>query len=776
MLKFLVIQALNGGLLAALESPTGTGKTLCLLCASLAWLKHKRFELNKLPKNPSIEYKVPFIYYTSRTHSQLSNVVKELKKTCYKPRTAILGSRENLCINSLVKNGPGSNINLKCRIARSHKECKYFTTTDSIKISDFDCIDIEEMKSAAEHSNFCPFYFQRRKKENADIIFLPYNYIFEKKLLNILKINLDGSALLIDEAHNIEKVCEDSYSSELSIKTIDSCLEDLKGISLLVEKINDSLFDLPSIGKNRNNQDSKEEFLKKIDKAKLNENKNILVSLKNYLKSLDVKLGSWPNIGKRFLPKDLFEMIFEVSKKQDSNQSLLSGFAKSNSNNINKKGFNPENLPEHIKFLEMIDEGITQEFNKNSTLSSYVDFLNIIKELHLNYQTLKSKETEIYRIENDHDCMINNYKIFVLDEEDNNSSQKYQKNRESSMSTMRKISLFCLNPGLGFKHILDSGVISTILTSGTLSPLNSMEAELKCEFKIKLENKHVIDSKQVNFSILRNSLDNSRTVFDFRANNRGNDMNEKLGHVICDLIKVTPPGTGVLCFFTSYAFMNNCIQTWCNKSILSEMEKTKEIFKDSQNDRSKLGNIIQSFNSACGEGISNRRKGAILFSVFRGVSSEGIDFSDEKARMVIIVGIPYPNLGDIRVNLKKEFLDEYARKPNKMPSLKLKSGEWYLQNALKAVNQALGRVIRHTYDFGSMVLIDTRYKDLVNGNSFSKWLRENNKVYEDKQILERNKNFFDEMKCNLIYILTLNLLIINYKGVLIFSLYKAKEK
>jgi Rad3-related DNA helicase len=41
-------------------------------------------------------------------------------------------------------------------------------------------------------------------------------------------------------------------------------------------------------------------------------------------------------------------------------------------------------------------------------------------------------------------------------------------------------------------------------------------------------------------------------------------------------------------------------------------------------------------------------KGAILLAVCRGRSSEGIDFTDEIARAVLIVGIPFPSFVDKR--------------------------------------------------------------------------------------------------------------------------------
>jgi regulator of telomere elongation helicase 1 len=130
--------------------------------------------------------------------------------------------------------------------------------------------------------------------------------------------------------------------------------------------------------------------------------------------------------------------------------------------------------------------------------------------------------------------------------------------------------------------------------------------------------------------------------------------------------------------------------------------------------------------------VCENPKGALLFAVCRGKVkhfqtknlstanflqlSEGIDFADNHCRSVVIVGIPFPPLYDPKVMLKKAYLteqcqiqlqrqmeerkrqqkgDKTEKKTNQTMIMVQNPDQWYKIEGTRAVNQALGRIIRH---------------------------------------------------------------------------------
>nr|KAG5688345.1 hypothetical protein BaRGS_027887 [Batillaria attramentaria] len=98
--------------------------------------------------------------------------------------------------------------------------------------------------------------------------------------------------------------------------------------------------------------------------------------------------------------------------------------------------------------------------------------------------------------------------------------------------------------------------------------------------------------------------------------------------------------------------------------------------------------------------------GAVFMAVCRGKVSEGLDFADNNGRAVVITGLPFPPMLDPRVVLKMQHLDSLQAKAK---GQSLTGQQWYRQQATRAVNQAIGRVIRHKDDFGAIMLCDTSF-------------------------------------------------------------------
>ena len=265
-----VLQALSRSENALLESPTGTGKTLCLLCSTLAWqrsqaqllLNHKSESTSAIGSSSSItklagsQNRVPTIIYASRTHSQLSQVVRELRNTRYRPAHAVLGSREHMCVHPKVNklHSSSSNINHECSKLGKERKCRYRNALDgfvppsnehldhptdgggggcasmSLNPQHQPIMDMEEMIQMGKTMNVCPFYYTRGLVEHAELILVPYNYLFDKdaRETTLQDVPWENAVVIFDEAHNLESFASDSASFDLSNTDLAGCVNEVE--------------------------------------------------------------------------------------------------------------------------------------------------------------------------------------------------------------------------------------------------------------------------------------------------------------------------------------------------------------------------------------------------------------------------------------------------------------------------------------------------------------------------------------------------------------------
>lgn len=116
--------------------------------------------------------------------------------------------------------------------------------------------------------------------------------------------------------------------------------------------------------------------------------------------------------------------------------------------------------------------------------------------------------------------------------------------------------------------------------------------------------------------------------------------------------------------------------------------------------------------------------GGLLFSIVGGKMSEGINFSDELARCVCIVGLPYPNIGSAEMIEKMRYLDSMKLPPSStsLPAAENAGRAYYENTCWKAINQSIGRAIRHRADYATLVLIDKRYGRTNISTKLPHWL------------------------------------------------------
>jgi chromosome transmission fidelity protein 1 len=85
-------------------------------------------------------------------------------------------------------------------------------------------------------------------------------------------------------------------------------------------------------------------------------------------------------------------------------------------------------------------------------------------------------------------------------------------------------------------------------------------------------------------------------------------------------------------------------------------------------------------------------RGALLFAVIGAKLSEGLNFKDDLARAVVVVGLPFANLGSPELKERLKYVKRLEEKSEikKSSGMKDAAAELYENMCMNAVNQSIG--------------------------------------------------------------------------------------
>ncbi|XP_022135021.1 Fanconi anemia group J protein homolog isoform X2 [Momordica charantia] len=650
------------------------------------------------PNNKSQKKKTtPTIYYASRTHSQISQVIREYRKTTYRVPMAVLASRKHFCTNPYVRGK--ENIDEECKLLLKDQDagCCEFKNANKVKSHPtlqkggcHEVHDIEDLVKVGEIVKGCSYYAARSMADDAQLVFCPYSYIINPVIRGAMDVDIKGAIVILDEAHNIEDIARHAGSVDVEEDTLNKLQMELDQLchtdSLVYQPLYEMTQDLISWIDQRKTTLQKREFQHYVTCWTGNH-------AQRELQEANITQQCFPIL------LECATKAIKAASDTESDTAHLSGLS--------------------VITLEGLFSSLTYFFSRNG-------------------------------------CHMSDYQLAL---------QRYVKRDPGKVYVewTHTLSLWCLNPAVVFRDIADLS-LSVILTSGTLSPMNSFSSELGVQFGTSLEAPHVIDvESQVWPAIISTGPGNYPLNGSYKTAD-GYAFQDALGKSLEEIFLIAPGGC--LVFFPSYKLMEKLQNRWSETGQWSRLNARKSLFVEprggSQEDfdsilkgyydtirlgdnfavgKKRRGKKVRP-NYPCVTGCENPKEGAAFFAVFRGKVSEGIDFSDDNARVVIIVGIPFPNINDIQVSLKKKFNDTYKLSKNL-----LSGNEWYCQQAFRALNQAAGRCIRHKFDYGAIILLDERFQEERNRTYISKWLRKSVKQCDNFELsMEGLKSFFGNIK------------------------------
>lgn len=651
------------------------------------------------------------IIYATRTHAQLRQVVRELRRltacggTSHRTsvsrrcplRMNILGSRDHYCINATLQNAKttgalprdGNNLGEICDKLVALQQCPCVENYDVLSCSAIDgngvgfhkgdvVWDIEDLVAEGVQQQKCPYYASRDLIFYADITFSTYPYLLDPIIRH--ESHLEGalnnnSIIVFDEAHNIPSVCEEALSLESRCSTLN---EVIAALGLLVH---------PGGGMT-NVLSYPREFRLSAGHTLVEVFIFLFLTfraIKIYFKEIAV---SGPSDSHSLRYKHGSDIVQRIECAITEWRSRANSDATPSTNGNPKVSTKREC---HILF----QEAFSIVFSLGVTFNPF--------DIPLHLLALMKRWLMVLRF------LFQKPNAFALHSKEDRDHNGPKSTSNAEGDGELECEIRCLDGSLAFWHLLGSS-FKIILASGTLTPFSQLSRSLGVPTSMWrcMEGQHVVPRDQYSIVALTQTAqgNNLRCTFSSLSSE---SFQIDLGRTILRIIAESMKGGGAIVMVPNYKVLRSLFSAMTKEiegsspgsAELRRKLPLSNIFVEPRRPAD-LQEVLECFKAL------TKRSLAVLIGVYRGKSGEGLDFSDDMARMVVCVGVPFRPLTSWSVSAQREYNGE----------------EWYVDDALCAVNQAVGRCLRHAKDYGAIILLDIRYTEPYYQSKLSRWCKE----------------------------------------------------
>ncbi|EDV32677.1 uncharacterized protein Dana_GF22147 [Drosophila ananassae] len=663
---------------------------------------HETADIEEAP--PRDTFQSVQIFFCSRTHSQLAQIMAEVKKTPHLSwvRCISMGSRQQLCCNSQVRALKSvAMMNERCLdMITSRALPSQPSTSKKIRITGKESkpsrcplkgqhlieslrdlalsepMDIEELAAEGTSTGACAYYASRAALSEAHLILLPYQLLLDKSAREQLGINLKGSIVIVDEAHNLlDSVAQihgaeitrsdmefaqleminyrDFYKNRFSARNLLK-INQLIFIARMLLQLHETM--VPAQILDSCTLTSKADFFN-LDLTGIltfcdkNRFARKVQSYTQKLQSAPQQSENDPPAG----PSVRSQMLQKLVQEQQEKEKPKAGRRR-----LEEVKANEPDKPKQGK--RKLEEIATKELPKISPKKS-----------------LPSGKSS----------QVRNYLAFLETLLNPNDAGRILLDFENGI-----FKYFLIQPAEKFGYVVQLAR-AVIVAGGTMKPTEELKGQLFSCYQTRIVEHfygHVVPDNAVLPFVVSHGPNGSALRFNFLQ--RSNPaMLQELAMVLQNLVQVIPGG--MVCFLPSYDYLEVVYRHLEKSGTLERISQRKKIFREESGSADQL---LEDYASAVKDKSSG---GALLLSVVGGKLSEGLNFTDDLGRAVLVVGLPYPNRKSLELQTRMQHLDQH---------LGSRAGEEFYENlCLKAVNQCIGRAIRHIGDYACVYLLDERY-------------------------------------------------------------------